>query len=291
MSNVLALSVVVQGKEMMPDETEAAIDMVLTKLMPERLASMTDEEFESYKEATAKAFLKPPLGFSDEINQYWPSVAAMGQCFEKRQEELEYLRTGFKNKQQLIDAYTSIVLPKSHSARSRVVVKYWSQDVDGGVPTRPNFKERKKLMEEAGVPAEGIQQAEREHKETQVLDKADSSTRSQFSRKYGHFSEELKCRKTMPQNENAVVEQAEKDAPEKPTGEQMDQSADQLVEETDAAKVAVGAHEVGEEEVVATEASVGSHGRRKKRSDSAMAIDSAARLSVDEAQPVVRGES
>merc|ERR1719161_2173064 len=71
MSNVLALSVVVQGKEMLPDETEAAIDMVLTKLMPERLTSMTDEQFESYKEATSKAFLKPPLGFSDEINQYW----------------------------------------------------------------------------------------------------------------------------------------------------------------------------------------------------------------------------
>merc|ERR1719387_1370491 len=134
MSNVLALSVVVQGKEMMPDETEAAIDMVLTKLMPERLASMTDEEFESYKEATAKAFLKPPLGFSDEIGQYWPSVAAMGQCFEKRHDELEYLRNSLQNKKQLVDAYQRVVMPKL-GVRSRVVVKYWSQDVgEGGIP-------------------------------------------------------------------------------------------------------------------------------------------------------------
>merc|ERR1719387_1521911 len=140
MSNVLALSVVVQGKEMLPDETEAAIDMVLTKLMPERLNAMTDEEFESYKEATAKAFLKPPLGFSDEVNQYWPSVAAMGQCFEKRHDELEYLRNSLQNKKQLVDAYMNVILPKNKAVRSRVVVKYWSQDVEGGVPKRPDFK-------------------------------------------------------------------------------------------------------------------------------------------------------
>merc|ERR1719375_2778528 len=282
MSNVLALSVVVQGKEMMPDETEAAIDMVLTKLMPERLASMTDEQFESYKEATSKAFLKPPLGFSDEINQYWPSVAAMGQCFEKRQDELDYLRNGLTSKKQLLDAYMSIVLPKAQSVRSKVVVKYWSQE--SGLLSRPEWSTKKKQMEDAGVPAEGITQAEKEYKETKILNNADSPTRSQFARLYGHFTDELKCRSTTAQKEATV--EGEKDVDEAAKQEEIQQTNSA---ETDAARVAVGSHDPNEEvvkgmeEVVAAEAPTSaSHTRRKKRADSAMSIDSAARLSVDD---------
>eukprot|EP00746_Dinoflagellata_sp_MGD_P167388 gnl/MRDRNA2_/MRDRNA2_97964_c0_seq1.p1 gnl/MRDRNA2_/MRDRNA2_97964_c0~~gnl/MRDRNA2_/MRDRNA2_97964_c0_seq1.p1 ORF type:complete len:1184 (+),score=293.62 gnl/MRDRNA2_/MRDRNA2_97964_c0_seq1:176-3727(+) len=286
LSNVLVLNVVVQGKEMQPDETEAAIDMVLTKLMPERLLAMTTEEFESYKEATAKAFLKPPLGFSDEISQYWPSVAALGQCFEKRHDELEYLRNNLKNKQQLVDAYMNVILPKNKAVRSRVVVKYWSQDVEGGVPARPDFKKRKAMLEEAGVPAEGIQQAQAEHKETEVLDTADSRIRSGLARKYGHFSSELKCRKSA-QKEEAIQETEQSVDDSVRQQDDQEQSA-----ESDAAKVAVSSHVQQDSSQVAMEEGEGaaahsSKRKKKKLADSAMAIDHAARLSVDQ---VVRGE-
>jgi secreted Zn-dependent insulinase-like peptidase len=285
LSSVLVLNVVVQGKEVLPDETEAMIDMVLTKLMPERLLGMTTEEFESYKEATAKAFLKPPLGFSDEVNQYWPSVAAKGQCFEKRHDELEYLRTQLTNKRQLIDAYMNVVLPKNKAVRSRLAIKYWSQEVEGGIPARPDFKARQKLMEDAGVPTEGIKQAEVEHKETQVFDKADSGVRGQLSRKYGHFSEELKCRSSIQQKEEAVQEDEQDLEAEKVRQEDSPQQG----LGTDSAKVAVGNHDNSQVVVEDIEKStVHSPSKRKKRADSSMSIDSGARLSVDQ---VVRGES
>jgi len=280
--------VVVQGKEMKPDETEAAIDMVFTKLMPERLTSMTDEEFESYKEATAKAFMKPPLGFSDEVNQYWPSVAAMGQCFEKRLDELEYLRTGLKSKAALLDAYNTIVLPQTNSVRSRVVVKYWSQD-EGGVPARPDFAAKKALMEAAGVTPQGIAQAEREYTETELFDQADSTVRAGLSAKYGHFSEDLKCRSSTAEKPKA--DDAESAGDE--TAQQASEDIQVQNQVTEAAHVEVGVHDKSQvlvDEGVLKKTPSGSPARRKKRADSAFAVHDNGMLSVDKADTVVRGE-
>merc|ERR1711904_129649 len=104
--------------------------------MPEKLLNLTDEEFASYKQAKIDDFLKPPLGLSDEFEHYWPSVSALGRCFDKQQEQLEFLRTKVTNKSQLFDTYMSAVLPQSGSSRTRVVVKYFSSDrLDLSVPS------------------------------------------------------------------------------------------------------------------------------------------------------------
>merc|ERR1719171_1703321 len=121
------VSVVVQGTTMLPDDVEAQIDMVLTKLMPQRLEEMTEEEFKTYKEGMVKQLQEPPKGFSDEVNFYWPLVASNGQCFDKRMDELEYLEKSLKTKEQLIAAWKFAVLPENGSMRPRVVVKYFSQ--------------------------------------------------------------------------------------------------------------------------------------------------------------------
>jgi len=287
MSNVLVLSVVVQGKEMMPDETEAAIEMVLTKLMPERLANLTSEEFESYKEATAKAFLKPPLGFSDEVNNYWPSVAAHGICFEKRHDELEYLRTQLTSKKQLLDAYMNVVMPKL-GVRSRVVVKYWSQDVgEGGIP-QPSKRRKKAFMIEAGVPKEGIALIEKEAKQIKFFNKADSSVRSKLTPLYGHFTEELKCRQSTAQKTQAMDEAQEEKEEEATAGaESTAQETESEDVETDSARVAVGNSDAAQ--VAIQQAPPGSTPvrNRKKRPDSAFVIDHGARLSVDEVPDAV----
>eukprot|EP00746_Dinoflagellata_sp_MGD_P014149 gnl/MRDRNA2_/MRDRNA2_130880_c0_seq1.p1 gnl/MRDRNA2_/MRDRNA2_130880_c0~~gnl/MRDRNA2_/MRDRNA2_130880_c0_seq1.p1 ORF type:complete len:588 (+),score=119.00 gnl/MRDRNA2_/MRDRNA2_130880_c0_seq1:25-1764(+) len=188
LSNVAMVSVVVQGTKKGPDETEAAIDMVLTKLLPERLISMTDDEFNSYKEAFISTLLKPPLGLSEEASFYFPPVAALGQCFDKRQDQLDFLRTGLTSKSQLIDAYMSVVLPESRSLRSRLVIKYFSQDrPDLAIPVRPDLESKRAQMKAAGVPPDGIAQAESEYAKTQLFGKVDSSTRSALGREFGYF--------------------------------------------------------------------------------------------------------
>merc|ERR1719395_389463 len=107
-SNVLQISVMVQGTQKLPDEIEPQIEMVLDKIMTQKLTDMTMEDFESFKASYAKQILEPPLGFSDEVGHYWPLVARGGECPNKGLQLLTYLNK-LNSPEQLLTAWNKVL--------------------------------------------------------------------------------------------------------------------------------------------------------------------------------------
>merc|ERR1719217_555054 len=127
-SNVLQVSVMVQGDAKLPDEIEPQIEMVLNNIMQKKLQNMTQTEFEAFKASYAKEILEPPLGFSDEIGHFWPVVARGNVCPDKAQQLLAYLNNDLTSKDQLIDSWRR--LTDSNSPRSKTVIKYFSDTIE-----------------------------------------------------------------------------------------------------------------------------------------------------------------
>merc|ERR1719159_805640 len=124
----------VQGDAKLPDEIEPQIDMVLNNIMMQKLHKMTNEEFEAYKASYAKELLEPPLGFSEEIGHFWPVLARGNVCPDKALQLLKYLREELTSKDQIIDAWRSVIYGK----HSKVVVKYFSDTM--AVPAPPTLE-------------------------------------------------------------------------------------------------------------------------------------------------------
>lgn len=177
-SNVVRVSVVVQGDVMKPDDVEPLIDWILAKRVPEKLANLTDGEFETYKESYIKGVLEPPLGLSSEVDHYWPLAARGGVCPNRALEELTYVREKLKDKRQLLDAWHRLVQPGAdQDPRSRIVVKYFSKSTFNDVPERPSEEKVRQALEDLKLPPAAIELAVLENKNALVLDEASSKAR------------------------------------------------------------------------------------------------------------------
>jgi len=179
-SNVMQASVMVQGTQKLPDEIEPQIQMVLTTIMRKKLKEMTDEEFNAFKASYAKQILEPPLGFSDEIDHFWPVVARGGSCPDKALMLLKYLREDMKSKDQLLAAWDRVVgNHHGQPARPKVVVKYFS-DTLGDIPEAPTFDKFAADLTALSVPKDAVELAKREFADRTILSKVDSQARAEI---------------------------------------------------------------------------------------------------------------
>jgi len=78
LSNVQMISCVVQGDVMKADEMEAAVEHVLTGIMPQKLANLTDKDFELHKSSFQNELLSPPGDQGAEFENFWLPVSEGG---------------------------------------------------------------------------------------------------------------------------------------------------------------------------------------------------------------------
>lgn len=197
-TNVIRAEVVVQGDVMKPDDVEPLIDWILTKRVPEKLANMTDAEFQTYKESYIKSMLEPPLGLSSEISHYWPLAARGGICPDRALEELTYVREQLKDKKQLMEAWNRLVLPGSDKGtRSRIVVKYFAKSTFDKIPERPSEEQVRKALEDLKLPSEAVNLAVLENKNALILNQVSSKERGMVLDLdgAGYYPAQYKCKK------------------------------------------------------------------------------------------------
>jgi secreted Zn-dependent insulinase-like peptidase len=187
-SNVQSMSCVVQGDAMGADEMEAAVEHVLTSLMPEKLNNITDKDFESYKASFTEGITTPPTDYSEEFSNFWVPISEGGQCFDVRKNMLHYVGGAAVTKEALVKTWNELLLPES-GERQKLVVKYFANKV----PARPSEKEAAKLWKKHEVPTSAADMLRREYGKTQVIEKADMATRKELADKSGYFPTDLGC--------------------------------------------------------------------------------------------------
>jgi len=187
-SNVQYVSCIVQGNSLKADPIEASIEYVMTNLMPQRLANLTDKEFASYKDSLRQELLQPPLRFQDEVSHFWAPVAQGGKCFNLRSNMVKYLDESLHSKDALIKEWAKLANP-TDGIRRKIAVKYFA----GSVPTRPSEDEAAAAWSKEGVDDAAVSLLRREYRKTSVFDHVDSKVREQLAKEGGFFPQELKC--------------------------------------------------------------------------------------------------
>jgi len=203
LSNVHYLSVVVQGNVLRADEVESAIELVLTELMPKRLAELEEEEYDSYVESFRQELLQPPLAPTEEVTQFWGPVKQGGQCFTLRSEILQFMNSSLLTRQRLIDTWAQLVTPQQ-GVRKKVMVKYFA----GEVPPRPRDQDARTSLEQMGLQPANVELLLRERGQTRVFDRADSTVRKQLVDAGGFYPEDLNCRFEDPGAELVMLKSA-----------------------------------------------------------------------------------
>ncbi|CAK0847812.1 unnamed protein product, partial [Prorocentrum cordatum] len=132
-SNVLAINCLVQSTSLGADQLEAAIEYVLTKLMIERLHTLTAKDFLGYKDSLRQMLVQPPASIGEEMEFFWASIVKGGLCFDLRDQMLRYLDGPDVTIEALLDEWTELATPKK-GLRRKVVVKYFA----AGVPDVPS---------------------------------------------------------------------------------------------------------------------------------------------------------
>jgi secreted Zn-dependent insulinase-like peptidase len=192
-SNILHVTALVQGTKLNADEMEGAIELVFTKIMPERLQNMTAEEFENYRTALEKVILEPPITPTDETGMFWGPIQLLGQCFHVRDELLKYLNSPAVTQQSLIDTWADFMVPRD-GLRQKVAIKYFA----GSVPDRPTPQEVEASWTKLGVTDDVMPMLLDEHNATVLFGKADSSVRAQLLKQGSYFPQELHCESGEP---------------------------------------------------------------------------------------------
>jgi len=187
-SNVQAISIVVQGNVLDADSMEAAIEHVYFHSMPQRLAELTDDEFKSYKAAFKHQLLEPPLDVSEEFAHWWGLVSMHGACLGLRNEMLTYLEKLVDTKDSLSKAWSRLIFPES-GVRLKIAVKYFA----GQVPRRASEEEASALWKKFGISGPSIDILTREHDHAIVQNNATSTGRAELAKSGGYFPLELHC--------------------------------------------------------------------------------------------------
>jgi len=188
-SNVQLITCIVQGKRMNADEMEAAVEHVYSKLLPEKLESLSEDEFKTLKAAFRQELLQPPVSYAEEVKHFWSPVAQGGLCFGLRNEMIRFLDTFLKTKAALIDLWNRLMIPE-HGVRKKVSVKYFAGE---SVPVSPSEEEAVALYQKQNVTTTSLALLRREHKQTLTLDRADAVSRAQLVQEGGYFPLDLNC--------------------------------------------------------------------------------------------------
>jgi len=188
-SNVQLISCIVQGTRSNADEMEAAVERVFSKLLPEKLESLSEVEFNTIKAAFREEFLQPPVSYAQEFNHFWSPVAQEGRCFGLRNEVIRFLETSVKTKAALIDSWNRLMIPE-HGVRKKVSVKYFAGE---SLPDSPSEEEAVALYQKQNVTTTSLALLRREHKQTLKLDRADSASRAQVVQEGGYFPLDINC--------------------------------------------------------------------------------------------------
>lgn len=187
-ANVQHVSALVQGTKLNADEVEAAIEHVLTNLMPAKLADLSDEEFKAFKASLTQKLLKPPGGFEEEVAHFWKPVSDGGICFGLRDAMLGYIDESLVSKDALVEAWQDLALPSS-GVRRKVAVKYFAEEV----PPRPEADAAEALWQQRGLSEDARALLRREREATVVLDRVDSRTRAALVEQGGYFVQDMRC--------------------------------------------------------------------------------------------------
>eukprot|EP00930_Biecheleria_cincta_P055210 TRINITY_DN41557_c0_g1_i1.p1 TRINITY_DN41557_c0_g1~~TRINITY_DN41557_c0_g1_i1.p1 ORF type:complete len:1220 (-),score=221.41 TRINITY_DN41557_c0_g1_i1:50-3709(-) len=125
-SNVLTVSCFVQTEVVSPDIAEAHCEKVLSVLVPDALEDLSDDQFQSMKEAFLNDLLQRPWSIKQEMDRFW-SLTLLGDCLELHSEMLEFAKT-LKSKAELIEAWRRVVVQPE--ARQKVVVKLFGSGLE-----------------------------------------------------------------------------------------------------------------------------------------------------------------
>jgi secreted Zn-dependent insulinase-like peptidase len=188
-SNVQVISCAVQGDVMKADEMEAAVENVLTGIMPQKLKNLTDKDFQLYKSSFHNEILSPPGDHNVEFDNFWTPVSQGGQCFNIRENLLRVLEGDAITKESMAKAWNDAVLPAS-GERRKLVVKYFS---GAQVPPRPTQEVAEQLWKTHSVPAAATEMLKKEFAKTKVLAKADTQARKSLAEQGGFFSTAVNC--------------------------------------------------------------------------------------------------
>jgi secreted Zn-dependent insulinase-like peptidase len=197
-SNVLAINCLVQSTSLGADQLEAAIEYVLTKLMIERLHTLTAKDFLGYKDSLRQMLVQPPSSIGEEMEFFWASIVKGGHCFDLRDQMLRYLDGPDVTIEALLDEWTELATPKK-GMRRKVVVKYFAT----GVPEVPSQADAMKTWASQGVAKDTLPMLVRESEKVIRLSAADAKARGELSERFGYFSTDLKC-ELEPASENSL---------------------------------------------------------------------------------------
>lgn len=190
LSNVLGMSVLVQGTKLKADEVEPVIYSVLHKTMPERLASLNDKDFKSYVDSFRQSMISPPAQYAAEFTKFWGPIISSpgGECFGMDDEMLSVVKD-IKSKQPLVDLWKKLFEPQA-GTRKKLVVKYFAHQV----PKRPTLTEAKALWDKVGLSAENKKLLEKERDGVTLLQDSSSALREQLRKAGGEYPLTLNCK-------------------------------------------------------------------------------------------------
>jgi insulysin len=189
LSNVMAVSCVVQGAKLDADHMEGAVEAVYHKYMPEKLKKLTDDDFQSYIHSYKQSLITPPASDSEEFANFWSAIntSPNGHCMKMADELLSSLET-VTSKQLLIDTWKELVNP-SGGMRTKVVVKYFADEV----PQRPKLDHAKDIWKEQGVPESSMHLLSHEHSATTLVQESNTATRRKLRESGSEYPTDIHC--------------------------------------------------------------------------------------------------
>jgi len=168
-------------------------ERVWAKSVPERIANMSADEFESLKASFRAELLSPTNGHEEELGHFSSSLL-MGTCGEVEAEMLQFLET-VKEKGELLAEWRASALPEG-KLRTRVSVKYFghggnSRGGERDVPTAETVTENARKL---GLDEATVIRLAAERTATAPLYTANSRTRKALENSGSFFEEEVYCK-------------------------------------------------------------------------------------------------
>eukprot|EP00933_Yihiella_yeosuensis_P039382 TRINITY_DN33382_c0_g1_i1.p1 TRINITY_DN33382_c0_g1~~TRINITY_DN33382_c0_g1_i1.p1 ORF type:complete len:1156 (-),score=258.79 TRINITY_DN33382_c0_g1_i1:389-3481(-) len=191
-SNVYAVSAVVQGISKGADYFEAAIEGAFYDTVPKYLKTMTEDEFQHHKRAYLQELLQPPQTALEEVNHVLGSVSKGGVCFDLIDEMFNFANSSKVSRELLVRTWSRLMEPDS-GIRKKVSVKYFAKKV----PPRPSASQWLKLLDEGGVPKASQDTLIKEFEQASLFEKVDSAAQNKIvaaSAGRGYFPRDLNCR-------------------------------------------------------------------------------------------------
>jgi len=189
LSNVQIISMIVQGTKLKADELEPVVQNVYMNLMPQRLANLTQDEFDVMKDSFKGSLIQKPFYIMSEVEHFWGTIQSDSHCFHLHDSMLRFLDT-LASKDALVKAWSSIVTAPTADIRRKLVVKYFAGDE---LPARPTEAAAVAAWEKQGLSTEHVQLLQREYKQALVVDGATSAVREQLLRNSTYFPADLHC--------------------------------------------------------------------------------------------------